>query len=116
MLALYESYQQQLGSLKQVTAVSPTEQLAVFEQVAKPFLAKVAHNVGSLNQHTNLKAAKQARDEAANLLLEVFDLSPSERRQLFLDIQDYMKLTRERDLILVVQRNREQFLAKQRDE
>ena len=46
----------------------------------------------------------------------MFDLSPSERRQLFLDIQDYMKLTRERDLILVVQRNREQFLAKQRDE
>lgn len=116
VLALYESYQQQLGSLKQVTAVSPTEQLAVFEQVAKPFLAKVAHNVGSLNQHTNLKAAKQARDEAANLLLEVFDLSPSERRQLFLDIQDYMKLTRERDLILIVQRNREQFLAKQHDE
>lgn len=111
ILDLRAKFQKHISALPKDERKNPTKQLKLFERVTQNFRdGETEKLAGALKQHS-LRSLRKIHEEIYNLLLEIFDLSSTKRTRLLEDIQRYTKLTQERDLILLIQRNREQFLA-----
>jgi hypothetical protein len=111
ILDLRAKFQKHVTSLSKDERKNPTKQLKIFERVTQSFRDSETEKLaGTLKQHS-LRSLRKIHEEIYNLLLEIFDLSSAKRARLLDDIQRYTKLTQERDLILLIQRNREQFLG-----
>lgn len=110
VLDLRAKYEKQSKALSKSDQKSPAKKLKLFERITSSFRDQEAERQARAHHSHNLKQLRSINEDIYNLLLEVFDLSAAARNKLLLDIQTYTKLTRERDLILLVQRNREQFL------
>lgn len=111
ILDLRSKYQKQVDAFSKSDQKNPTKHLKLFERVTQSFRDREVQKLIS-HQHTHsLKALRQLDETIYNTLLEVFDLNATQRNRLLLDIQKHTRLSQERDLILLIQRNREQFLS-----
>lgn len=111
ILDLRAKYQKQVDALSKNDKANPTKQLRLFERVTQSFRDREAEALAKINHTHSLKALRTINEDIYDLLLEVFDLDTTKRNRLLLDIQKHTRLTQERNLILLIQRNREQFLA-----
>ena len=111
ILDLRAKYQKQVDALPASEHKSPTKRLKLFERVTASFRERETERLAHSHSAHSLKALRTINEDVYNLLLEIFDLGAKARNQLLLDIQAHTRLTQERDLILLIQRNREHFLA-----
>lgn len=72
---------------------------------------KEAERAVERTKRTGLRDLQRIHEAIYELLLEIFDQSNAQRNYLLLEIQKHHKLRQERDLILLVQRNREHFIS-----
>lgn len=111
ILDLRAKFQKHIDALPKDERKNPTKQLKLFERVTQDFRDNETEKLaGALKQHS-LRSLRKIHEEIYNLLLEIFDLSNAKRARLLEDIQRHTRLTQERDLILLIQRNREQFMT-----
>lgn len=111
ILDLRNKYQKQVETLSAADKKSPSKRLKLFERTTASFRDRETERLSEQESASNLKQLRAVSEDIDNLLLEIFDLNNAERNRLLTDIQKYTRLAQERDLILLVQRNREQFLA-----
>ncbi|MBM3210567.1 hypothetical protein FJZ39_04505 [Candidatus Saccharibacteria bacterium] len=111
ILELRNKYQKQLDALTTKEERNPSVKLKTFDRVTVSFRENEAARLIATRKAESLQEIKAINDEVYNLLLEIFDLKTADRNQLLSDIQKYIKLSQERDLILHIQRNREHFLS-----
>lgn len=111
ILDLRSKYQKQVDTLSSIDKKNPNKRLKLFERTTASFRDAEAERLSAQQSAHNLKQLRIINEDVYNLLLEIFDLGAAERNRLLTDIQKYSRLAQERDLILLVQRNREQFLA-----
>jgi hypothetical protein len=112
ILDLRAKYQKHIDALSKADAKNPTKRLRLFERVTQSFRDREAEKLVHAHKTHSLKATRKINEDIYDLLLEIFDLDATHRNRLLMDIQRHTRLTQERDLILLIQRNREQFLAK----
>lgn len=112
ILDLRAKYQKHVDALSKEESKNPTKRLRLFERVTQSFRDSEAEKLAKAHQTHSLKATRKINEEVYDLLLEIFDLDNTKRNRLLMDIQRLTRLTQERDLILLIQRNREQFLQK----
>ena len=110
VLDLYRKYEKQLEKLTGKKSKNASARLGLFEKITAAFRNEQTEIIAEKNRITTLKAIKPIAEEVYSLLLEVFDLTNTERNKLLVDIEKYSKLRNERDMILLVQKNREHFL------
>lgn len=111
ILDLRSKFQKHVSALTSEAHKDASKQLKLFERVTQNFRDSESERLaGTLKQHS-LRSLRKTNEDIYNLLFEIFDLSSAKRARLVEDIQRYTKLTHERDLILLIQRNREQFLG-----
>lgn len=111
ILDLRAKYQKQVDALSVSERRSPTKKLKLFERVTTHFREAEAERIAHDSKTHSLKELRTVNEDIYNLLLEIFDLDQTARNKLVLDIQNYTRLSQERDLMLLIQRNREQFLT-----
>jgi hypothetical protein len=111
ILDLRAKYQKHVDSLLKADEKSPTKRLKLFERVTQSFRDREAEKLTTAQHTRSLKALRAINEDIYDLLLEIFDLDATKRNRLLLDIQRHTRLTQERDLMLLIQRNREQFLS-----
>lgn len=112
ILDLQAKYKQRLAGLSAHDRRKPAERLKAFDQTTRAFRDSEAPQLLKLRRgEHDLKQLRTVHEEISSLLLEVFELKASERTRLVANIEQYSRLTRERTLILTIQRDREQFLA-----
>ena len=104
-------YQKHVDKLSKEDAKNPNKRLKLFERVTQSFRDREAEKLTKAHGTQSLKALRKINEDIYDLLLEIFDLDTTKRNRLLLDIQRHTRLTQERDLILLIQRNREQFLT-----
>lgn len=112
ILDLRAKYQKHVDALSATDSKNPTKRLRLFERVTQSFRDSEAEKLAKAHHTHSLKATRKINEEVYDLLLEIFDLDNTKRNRLLMDIQRHTRLTQERDLILLIQRNREQFLQK----
>lgn len=110
ILDLRAKYEKQIKALPKSEQKSPARKLKLFERVTSGFRDQQAERLARAHHSHNLKQLRDINEDVYNLLLEIFDLSTTARNTLLDALKTYAKLSHERDLILLVQRNREQFL------
>lgn len=111
VMDLRQRYQRQVDALSKSDQKNPTKLLKIFEKVTKDFREKEADKIAEREHHTGLRGLQHIHEQIYNLLLEIFDQSNAQRNYLLVEVQKHLKLRQERDLILLVQRNREHFIA-----
>lgn len=111
IMDLRQKYQRQVDSLTKSEQKNPTKLLKIFERVTKTFREKEAERAVERTKRTGLRDLQRIHEAIYELLLEIFDQSNAQRNYLLLEIQRHHKLRQERDLILLVQRNREHFIS-----
>lgn len=111
ILDLRAKYQKHVDALSKEDLKNPNKRLKLFERVTQSFRDREAEKLTKAHKTQSLKALRTINEEVYDLLLEIFDLDNAKRNRLLLDIQRHTRLTQERDLILLIQRNREQFLT-----
>jgi hypothetical protein len=112
VLDLRAKYQKHVDALSARDSKSPSKRLKLFERVTQSFRDTQAEKLAAAHRAHSLMALRQINESIYDLLLEIFDLNPTRRNKLLLDIQKHTRLSQERDLILLIQRNREHFLTK----
>jgi hypothetical protein len=112
ILDLRAKYQKHVDTLSSDDLKNPNKRLKLFERVTQNFRDAEAEKLTKAHKTQSLRALRTINEDIYDLLLEIFDLNTTKRNQLLLDIQQHTRLTQERDLILLIQRNREQFLSK----
>lgn len=112
ILDLRAKYQKHIDALSKTDSKNPTKRLRLFERVTQSFRDREAEKLAKAHHTHSLKATRKINEDVYDLLLEIFDLDNAKRNRLLMDIQRHTRLTQERDLILLIQRNREQFLQK----
>lgn len=112
ILDLRDKYEKQVSALADTERKSPTKRLKLFEKVTSNFRDGQAELLAEAQDAHTLSQLRAINEDVYNLLLEIFDLPAGERARLLQDIQRHTRLSQERDLILLIQRNREQFLSK----
>jgi hypothetical protein len=110
VLELYRKYKKQLDSLNSEKAQNASARLRLFEKTTASFREEQTEVIANASGSTTLHAVRAIGEDVYNLLLEIFDLSNTARNKLLVDIERYSKLRNERDLILLIQKNREHFL------
>lgn len=108
---LRQRYQRQVDTLSKTDQKNPTKLLKIFERITKEFREKEADKIAERGRHTGLRELQHLHEQIYNLLLEIFDQSNAQRNYLLVEIQKHLKLRQERDMILLVQRNREHYIA-----
>lgn len=111
ILDLRAKYQKRVDTLSESEKANPNKRLKLFERATQSFRDREAEKLTKVHDTQSLKALRVINEEVYDLLLEIFDLGTVKRNRLLLDIQRHTRLTQERDLILLIQRNREQFLS-----
>ena len=111
ILDLRAKYQKHVDALSKEDVKNPSKRLKLFERVTQSFRDREAEKLAKKHHTQSLKALRKINEEVYDLLLEIFDLDTTKRNRLLLDIQRHTRLTQERDLILLIQRNREHFLS-----
>lgn len=111
VLGLYEKYQTQIAKLKKADRDNPSKLIRVFEKVTKDFRENQTEHLTKRTHTRSLKGIRDIQEGIYDLLLELFDLSDSQRMQIGGQVETYTQLRQERDMILLLQRNREHFLA-----
>ena len=111
ILDLRAKYQKHVDALSKEDHKNPNKRLKLFERVTQSFRDHEAEELTRAHKTQSLKALRTINEEVYDLLLEIFDLDNTKRNKLLLDIQRHTRLAQERDLILLIQRNREQFLS-----
>lgn len=111
LLDLRAKYQKHVDALSKEDIKNPNKRLKLFERVTQSFRDREAEKLSKVHGTQSLKALRKINEDVYDLLLEIFDLDQTKRNRLLLDIQRYTRLAQERDLILLIQRNREQFLS-----
>lgn len=111
ILDLRNKYQKRVDDLTPAEKKNPTKRLKLFERVTASFRDREAERLSHIQAAHTLKQLREINEEVYNLLLEVFDLPNNQRNLLLIDIQKHTRLTQERDLILLIQRNREHFMT-----
>lgn len=111
ILDLRSKYQKHVDGLSKEDVKNPNKRLKLFERVTQSFRDREAEKLTKAHDTQSLKALRKINEDVYDLLLEVFDLDTTKRNRLLLDIQRHTRLSQERDLILLIQRNREQFLT-----
>jgi hypothetical protein len=110
LLDLRAKYQKQVDALSDTDQKNPSKKLQLFERVTKSFRERETERLAE-NEHTHsLKKIRHTSENVYNLLLDIFDLSHAARNRLLLDIQRYTRLTQERNMIQLIQHNREQSM------
>jgi hypothetical protein len=110
ILDLRAKYQKHVDALPKADHKSANKRLKLFERVTLSFRDDQTEKLAKAHHSHSLKALRAINEEVYDLLLEIFDLDTTKRNRLLMDIQRHTRLTQERDLILLIQRNREQFL------
>lgn len=113
LLDLRSKYQKHVDALSKDDSKNPSKRLKLFERVTQSFRDRETERLAKANHSHSLKALRKINEEVYDLLLEIFDLDNTKRNRLLMDIQRHTRLSQERDLILLIQRNREQFLSDQ---
>lgn len=111
ILDLRAKYQKRVDELPKSERTSPAKRLKLFERVTANFRDREAERIAQESRTHSLKELRTINEDIYNLLLEVFDLDATARNKLLLDIQRHTRLSNERDMILLIQRNREHFLS-----
>lgn len=111
ILDLRAKYQKHVDALSKEDLKNPNKRLKLFERVTQTFRDREAEKLAKTHHTQSLRALRKINEEVYDLLLEIFDLDTTKRNRLLLDIQRHTRLTQERDLILLIQRNREHFLS-----
>jgi hypothetical protein len=111
ILDLRAKYQKHVDALSKEDHKNPNKRLKLFERVTQNFRDQEAEKLTHAHKTQSLKALRAINEEVYDVLLEVFDLDTTKRNRLLLDIQRHTRLTQERDLILLIQRNRDHFLS-----
>jgi hypothetical protein len=111
VLDLRAKYQKHVDALSKEDLKNPNKRLKLFERVTQSFRDREAEKLIGAHKTQSLKTLRKINEDIYDLLLEIFDLDNTKRNRLLLDIQRHTRLTQERDLILLIQRNRQQFLA-----
>ena len=111
ILDLRSKYQKHVDGLSKEDLKNPNKRLKLFERVTQSFRDHEAEKLTKAHDTQSLKALRKINEDVYDLLLEIFDLDTTKRNRLLLDIQRHTRLSQERDLILLIQRNREQFLS-----
>lgn len=115
ILDLRAKYQKHVDTLSKSDDKNPNKRLRLFERVTQDFRDSEAEKQAHAHHAHSLKTLRKINEEIYDLLLEIFDLDTTKRNRLLMDIQRHTRLTQERDLILLIQRNREQFLSHHND-
>ena len=113
IMDLRQTYERKIEKLAKTDQKNPTKLLKLFEKTTKEFRESEAERL--TNQDKKIKTLQNIRDiqeSIYDLLLEIFDLSNTDRNRLLSTLQKYTRLRQERDMILLLQRNREQFLQR----
>jgi hypothetical protein len=111
ILDLRAKYQKHVDALSKEDHKNPNKRLKLFERVTQSFRDREAEKLTKAHHTQSLRALRTINEDVYDLLLEIFDLDTTKRNRLLLDIQRHTRLAQERDLILLIQRNREQFLS-----
>jgi hypothetical protein len=113
ILDLRAKYQKHVDALTKEELKNPNKRLKLFERVTQSFRDSEAEKLAKDHKTQSLRVLRSINEDVYDLLLEIFDLDNTKRNRLLLDIQRHTRLTQECDLILLIQRNREQFLSDQ---
>lgn len=111
LLDLRSKYQKHVDSLSKEDRKNPSKHLKLFERVTQSFRDRETERLAKAYHSHSLKTLRKINEEVYDLLLEIFDLDNAKRNRLLMDIQRHTRLSQERDLILLIQRNREHFLS-----
>lgn len=111
LLDMRQKYQKNVDKLPKTDQSNPNKLIKIFERVTKDFRESAAERLIVRSSTKSLKGIRDIQESVYDLLLEVFDLSNAERSRILTDIQRYTALRQERDMLLLLQRNREHFLA-----
>lgn len=110
VLDLRQRYQRNVAKLKTADQTNPAKQIRIFERVTKDFREDQTERLARRTKTHSLKGIRDIQEGVYDLLLEIFDLTNTQRSHLLSEIQRYTALRQERDMILLLQRNREQFM------
>lgn len=109
LLELATKYQRQVEDLSRDKQDGASMRLKLFERITSDFVEQEVERIATSHHAHTLKTLRVMQSEISTILLEIFDLTNTRRNQLLLDTQRYTRLIQERDLILLIQRNREHF-------
>lgn len=110
VLELYEKYHKKVLALSEPQHKNPAKRLKLFEQITADFRDHEAERLAEKTHATTLADMKHVSEEVYAHLLEIFDLPNRQRQSLLQDVERYNRLNQERDLIQLVQANRQRFL------
>lgn len=108
IMSLSDKYQRQIDKLTATQKKDPTKRLKIFETVTASFRTQQTEKAAKKDQ--SIHKLREANNDVYDLLLEIFDLSMTAKTKLTKDIERQTRLSQERTLILLIQRNREHFL------
>jgi len=111
LLELATRYQRQVEDLSRENKDGAAIRLKLFERTTADFIEEEVERIATSHHAHTLKTLSSIQVEISSLLLEVFDLSNTHRNQILLDTQRHTRLVQERNLILLIQRNREHFFT-----
>ena len=108
LLDLTTKYQKRLEQLKKASD-NPASRLKIFEQTVSDFRDDEVQRIARSHHAHTLATLSTIQSEISAILLQVCELSPTHRNSLLLHYQTYTRLSQERDLISLIQRNRVRF-------
>ena len=111
VLVLHDKYRDQVAKLKKADRENPTKIIRIFEKVTKDFRENQTERLTKRTHTRSLKGIRDIQEGIYDLLLELFDLSDNQRAHIDKQVKSYTSLRQERDMILLLQRNREHFLS-----
>lgn len=113
LLDLAATYQKRLKDMKKKDRDDPTARLKLFERVSARFLEGEVERIAKSHSSHTLRSLSGIQSSISNLLLEIFDLSSTQRNRLLLDTQRHTRLIQEQKLIRLIQHNRTHFFNSQ---
>ena len=111
IVSLKNKYEMEIQALPASESKSPTRRLAIFEKITKAFRDVQVEKFAQIdNTHGGLRSARLISENVDELLLQIFDLTNTQKNQLLVLIKEARELIAEREDIISKRAHRQQLL------
>lgn len=109
---LRQKYEKRIDKLTERQA-TPTKKLKIFDEVVHAFRDSEVAKVVDSQRKPTLESVRQAGEEVDALLLKFIDLSNKDKNALLADMKHYRTLQQEKDMVMLIRKNRTAFQKRQ---
>jgi len=110
ILALRNQYEKSIGKLSKTDEKNAIKRLEIFDKETKDFKKEQAEKLIINSDQVSLETTRTIIKDIDGLLLQIFDLTTTQKNQLVLNIREYRELTQEKAAILQTRSNRAKYL------